>query len=310
MSFPLIGNAKIKQSVLNLIKENRLPHAILIEGDAGTGRHTLADFIAKSAICESDNAPCGECKGCHLARSQNHPDISVTAPEENKKNIAVSQIRQLKSETNVKPHMAKRRVFIIDYADTLNEQSQNALLKVLEEPPGPAMFILIAETKPSLLETIISRCVCLTLSTPERNAALQYLTENSKSGKADIEAALDASGNNIGRALLMLSGKENAKLAADAKDFLNCMLERNLWGMLNSCKAAEKSRIEAAQFFKELITETTALLRQSLGGYNAAALSAFYSELCEFQKSLATNINLSLLFCSVVSKAAEIINKR
>lgn len=310
MSFPLIGNAKIKQSVLNFIKEKRLPHAILIEGDAGTGRHTLADFIATAAVCENDNAPCGECKACLMAASQNHPDISVTAPEENKKNIAVAQIRALKSETNVKPHQAKRRVFIIDFADTLNEQSQNALLKVLEEPPGPAMFILIAETKASLLETIISRCVCLTLSTPEKNIALEYLSERKKSSKEDIEAALEATGNNIGRALLLLSGKKNSKLSADAKEFLKHMLERNLWGMLLSCKTAEKTRINAAQFLKELIAETTALLRQAPSGHNAAALSAFYTELLKAQQSLTTNINLSLLFCSVASKAAEIINKR
>ena len=113
---------------------------------------------------------------CKNAANHNHPDIIKIAPLEGKKNIAVSQVRELKSDAYIKPHMSQKKVFIIDYADTLNEQSQNALLKVLEEPPENVIFILIAETKASFLETIISRCVVLTLSTPERQTAVEYLT--------------------------------------------------------------------------------------------------------------------------------------
>ncbi len=310
MIFPLIGNTKIKQSVLNFVKEQRLPHAILIEGDKGTGRHCLAEFLSLAAVCESENAPCGECNACRLGKEKNHPDISVTEPQEKKKNIAVDQIRALKSETHVKPHMAKRRVFIIDFADTLNESSQNALLKVLEEPPGSVMFILIAESKASLLETIISRCVCLTLSAPEKSLALEYLLENTKKDKAEIEEALDICSNNIGRTLLMLSGKESSETSAEAKRFLQFMLERNIWGMLESSLKAQKTRLAAAQFIKELKNETVSLLKADTKGYNASALSRFYDELSEFEKSLVLNINLPLLFSAISNKAAEIMTKR
>lgn len=308
MSFPLIGNAKIKQSLTNAIKENRLPHALLIEGDAGTGRHTLAEYIAKAAVCSGENAPCGECNGCRLADSHNHPDISVTAPEEGKKNIAVAQIRGLKSETFVKPHMSQRRVFIIDYADTLNEQSQNALLKVLEEPPGAVVFILIAETKASLLETIISRCVVLTLSTPEHEAAREYLLQNTDFSAENIQEALKSVQNNIGQALLLLSGSGDTKTAAAAKEFLRRMRERDLWGMLQSASVAEKNRLDADRFFKDLKYYTARRLRDNTGSYEAKALSRLYTKLCELEKSLASNINLSLLCCTLVSTAAEISN--
>ena len=99
ISFPLIGNVNINASVTNSLKEHRLPHALLIEGDAGTGRHTLARFLAKAIVCEGEAVPCGECGGCKAADSSNHPDITTVAPEENKKNIAVAQIRELKSAT-------------------------------------------------------------------------------------------------------------------------------------------------------------------------------------------------------------------
>ena len=80
MSFPLAGNERIKAAVLAAIAERRIPHAILIEGDKGTGRHTLASFISEAAVCDGENAPCGVCRGCHLAKTSAHPDISVTAP--------------------------------------------------------------------------------------------------------------------------------------------------------------------------------------------------------------------------------------
>ena len=121
MSFPLVGNQKIALAITNALKENRLPHAILIEGDKGLGRHTLAFYLAKAAVCSEDNRPCGICRDCKAVNS--HPDITITAPEEKKKNISVAQIRTLKTEAFIKPHQAKKRVFIIDFADLIIRQT-------------------------------------------------------------------------------------------------------------------------------------------------------------------------------------------
>lgn len=306
MTYPLIGNSKIKQSLQNAIAEKRLPHALLIEGDTGTGRHTLANYIAIASVCGSDASPCGNCKNCNLALSGNHPDIEILGPEDGKKNISVSQIRALKSETYVKPHMSSRRVFIIDKADTLNEQSQNALLKVLEEPPGAVVFILIAETKASFLETIISRCVVLTLNTPESSIAREYLLQKTDFSADDIDEALKNTHNNIGKALTLLSGAGDTKTAAAAKEFLQFVLDGNLWGMLNSSAIAEKNRLDADRFFKDLKYYTALEVRKNPQSHQAKRLSKLYSKLCELEKNLASNINLSLLCCLLVSSVAEI----
>lgn len=306
MSFPLIGNSKIALALTNAIKENRLPHAIIIEGDIGTGRHTLARYISAAAVCSGENSPCGNCKNCLLQKSGSHPDISVTAPEEGKKNIAVSQIRSLKNEAYIKPHMASCRVFIIDYADTLNDQSQNALLKVLEEPPGNAVFILIAESKAALLETIISRCVVLTLSCPESETALEYISQNTEYNNEDIINALNANQNNIGKALLLLEGNSDTKTSAAAKEFIEYMLRNDTWGMLSVTSAFEKSRIEADRFFKDLKYYIAKQIRNNPKSFKARNLSKFYSELCDLEKNLTSNINLSLLFSLLTATAAEI----
>jgi len=305
INFPLVGNESIKLSVTNSLKENRVPHAILIEGDVGNGRHTLARYIAKGIVCESESSPCGECRNCNAVNSSNHPDIKVIAPLENKKNIAVSQIRELKAETVIKPHQAKAKVFVIDCADTMNDQSQNALLKVLEEPPQATYFILIAESKASFLETVISRCVVLTLSTPENALAQDYLLRTSEFSRENIEEALISEKNNIGKALLFLGGKGGSEISLAAAEFLQCLFARNVWGMLSTTAVAEKNRLEADRFFKELKYQTAVMLRKNTASYKAKILSRLYGEICELEKSLVTNINLSLLFSAFVSRVSS-----
>ena len=308
MIFPLVGNLKIKQSITNILSEKRLPHAIIIEGDKGLGKHTLARFLSLAAVCEGNNIPCGDCRGCNMAKSGNHPDISVVAPEEGKKSIAVAQIRELRDEAYFKPHMARHRVFIIDCADTMNEQSQNALLKVLEEPPGAVMFILIAENSAALLETIISRCVCLTLSAPEKQVAAEYISGATEYNFGDIESQLNASQGNIGKALLMLEGKADSISLETANEFLQGFLAHNMWAMLEATSKAEKNRLEADAFFKNLKYLTAARLTKNAGGFEAKHLVKLYSKLCEFNESLNLNINLSLLMSALVSGATEIYN--
>lgn len=308
MIFPLAGNEKIKQSVLNSIKEHRLPHAIIIEGEAGLGKHTLSRFLAHAAVCGESNAPCGVCKDCHLADINSHPDISVTAPEEGKKNISVSQIRALKNEAFVKPHQAKKRVFIIDDAHTMNDQSQNALLKVLEEPPGDIVFILIAESKASLLETIISRCVTLTLSPPDFSVALDFLMEKGDIAREEAELALRESGCNIGKTLDSLSGKSDSKTVAAAKEFLESILRKDEYSALCACSVFEKKRVEADRFFKDLKNETAVYIKKNLGRPQAKGLTALYMKFPSYERSLLTNINLSLLFSTLCADAAELLH--
>lgn len=308
MNFPLVGNSKIGSSIQNALTENRLPHAILIEGENGLGKHTLAYYLSAFAVCSGKNAPCGECRNCNLGT--NHPDITLIAPEDGKKNISVAQVRELKSNAYIKPHMAKRRVFIIDYAHTLNEQSQNALLKVLEEPPESVLFILIVESRSALLETIISRCVVLTLNVPEKNESIEYLKNKTNFSEEEIANAVSNSKNNIGKALKLLLGEEDSKTSIAAKEYLSSFLREDTFGMLGLTAPFEKSRILADAFFKDLKYYTADKLRKNPKSYVAFSLTQFYSLLCELEKSLITNINLSLLFCTLASSAEQIINSK
>lgn len=305
MIFPLVGNERIKDAVLAFVYESRIPHAILIEGEKGTGRHTLSHFLAFSAVCTGENPPCNDCRGCKMAENRSHPDIALIEPEDGKKNISVAQIRTVRSEAYVKPHMAKRRVFIIDKADSMNEQAENALLKVLEEPPGDIIFILIAESASVLLDTIISRCTVLSLIPPEISVSAEYLKSHTKYEQSNIEEALKETGGNIGNALHILVGEET-KAQSCANKFIEFFLKENEAEMLKITAQFEKSRVDADLFIKELKISLAAAIRKNHKNiYMAKALMNLYDEVPSLEVALKTNINLSLLFCQLVCKAAE-----
>lgn len=156
-------NQKVRALVEGFIGSRRIPHAIMIEGENSSANLELARYIASAAVCGSDNSPCGTCHNCHLAQIDSHPDIATIAPLEGKKFLSVDQIRELRAEAFIKPHQAASRVFIIEDASRMNPQAQNALLKVLEEPPKNVVFILVVPSKTVLLDTVISRCVLLSL---------------------------------------------------------------------------------------------------------------------------------------------------
>lgn len=305
----IVGNDKLAVTVENFIKAKRIPHAILIEGEYGTGKHTLASFLTKAILCESENAPCLSCKHCHLADISSHPDITVIAPEDGKKNISVSQIRDLRDQTVVRPHSALKRVFLIDCADTMNQSAQNALLKVLEEPPKTVMFILIAENKSALLDTIISRCVTLSLTTPELSVALDYIKSKTDFEETLIKEALTSEKNNIGRALDVLNGVLSQGSESDAKAFLKAAIDCDRYTMLKIALPYQKSRIDADKFIKDLKFLIAKKIRHSKNSYFSKPLLSIYEELGDFQSSLITNINLNLLFSNLTSSMTEHIRR-
>ena len=188
----------------------------------------------------------------------------------------------------------------------MNEQAQNALLKVLEEPPGSVLFILIAENKAALLDTVISRCTVLSLSPPEISEAEKYMVANTNYTAEQISPALKETGGNIGAALNLLSGSSSDAVKA-AEEFIRLMLSSDELGMLKTAAKFEKNRTEADAFLKELKLCTAAALKKNLtNSLTARTLSDFYAALGGFEQSLSTNVNLSLLFSALVCKATEI----
>ena len=140
-----------------------LSHAYLIAGGSGDSRAALADRLTAAYLCESPDPPCGQCRACRKAGAGVHPDVYRAAPAPDKREIAVDQIRSLRADAYIRPNEGRRKVYIIDPADAMNPAAQNALLKVLEEGPSYAAFLLLAERPGLLLDTVRSRCELLAL---------------------------------------------------------------------------------------------------------------------------------------------------
>jgi len=155
------------------MQSDRVVHAYLFTGPAGTGKRTLADICARALLCRaSADKPCGECPSCKRFLSGNHPDVHRIVPE---KSIGVEAVRELIDVLSVHSYEGGRRVVLIERADKMTPQAQNALLKTLETPPGNAVFFLMTDQMTALLPTIISRCRIVRFSVPEEADAVRVL---------------------------------------------------------------------------------------------------------------------------------------
>lgn len=159
-------DSHIVERISTLIDSGRVPHAMVLDGGTASTRVLLADKIAQSLLCTgTGEKPCGVCGPCKKAEQHIHPDIIHVTPEAGRKTISVEQIRTMRDDAFVLPNESDSKVYIIDQAELLQEYAQNALLKILEEPPTYATFILCTQSKASLLSTVLSRTAAFSLNT-------------------------------------------------------------------------------------------------------------------------------------------------
>lgn len=164
-----------------IFANQRLPHALLLVGPTGIGKSALATQWSSLFLCEQpqQNAPCGHCHACLLAKQQSHPDWHVYGADD-AKSIGVDTIRQLSAQLMNSPQLGRGKVAIILQAERMTEAAENALLKTLEEPPGNSLLLLLTDSAMKLLPTIVSRCQVWTLQAEEQQA-LTWLQQQSPS---------------------------------------------------------------------------------------------------------------------------------
>ena len=144
----------ISQTLTALIKNGSIPHAVLLEGKFALEN---AQYLAQTIVCEANSAPCGDCEACMKAKNKAHPDIIYCEPVKSLNPYPIEFVRDCRNEAYIAPNEAKHRVYIFTQFDNIAVPSQNALLKIIEEPPETAVFIFCCKSKDSLLDTIISR---------------------------------------------------------------------------------------------------------------------------------------------------------
>ena len=218
----IIGQEHMTGHLQNAIRMGKVSHAYIIQGEAGSGKKLLADVFATTLQCEEGGIePCGHCQSCKQAVSGNHPDIRRVTHE--KASISVDDIRlQLNNDILVKPYSRPYKVYIIDEAEKMTEQAQNAMLKTIEEPPEYAVIILLAVNAKLLLPTILSRCILLNVRPVARGQIKKLLTEHYGIASFMAEVAADFADGVPGKAIAYAQSGE----FVDLKDEVIRVLRR------------------------------------------------------------------------------------
>ena len=170
----MISERNFSQDVLKTLdsffSEGRRPHAVLIDGASEAERMELARLTARMMVCENkDRTPCGECEHCRKAKENIHPDVVTISKPEDKKHFVKDNVKKMVADAYLTPNEADVKVFIIKEMHHMTEESQNLLLKILEEPPRYTAFILTSQTSNSVIGTVLSRVVRLRMGKTSGN---------------------------------------------------------------------------------------------------------------------------------------------
>lgn len=222
---PLLGNDRLKDNLSGALRRGRISHFYLISGPAGSGKQTLARLLAAAAMCTGSDKPCQTCPACRKVLSGVHPDV-ITVDDPEKKTVPVDLIRRAREDMFIRPNEGQHKVYLIPRAQDLGLPGQNALLKVLEEPPSYGVFLLLTDNPEKLLPTVRSRCVELGLQPLSRDALLRQLKrEFPDAAQETIEAAIARSGGYLGQAKQLL--EEGDQTSPQTIQFTNALASHN-----------------------------------------------------------------------------------
>lgn len=283
-----LGNSHLKQRLSAAFRTGRSTHCYLLCGPEGSGKRTLAGILAAALQCEAEEVPCGRCLPCRKALSGNHPDI-ITIDDPEKKTVSVELIRQLQTDAYIRPNEGRHKVYLIPRAQDMTESAQNALLKLIEEPPAYAVFLLLATTAEKLLPTVRSRCAELRLEPVPLEDALHWLTARFPDRDRDtLHAAWLRTGGYLGQTEALLRG---SLYLPQTLEFARAFAEKSTMDMAMVLSGMEKlprhQLLELLIQWRQLLTdamlvrtglpaapEATAIGRSRTGADLAAAVQA------------------------------------
>ena len=208
------GNAALRQRLDAAFAAGKVSHCYLLCGPNGSGKRTLARLMAAAMQCQSADAPCGICPSCRKVFSATHPDV-ITVDDDEHVFLGVDVARATGSDAFERPNEGKKKIYIIPRGDALNVPAQNALLKILEEPPSYAVFLILTTNEQALLPTVRSRCVRLHLAPiafEEAKAALHAKFPNESD--ETLRAAHARAGGFLGQTEALLADADDEKTAA------------------------------------------------------------------------------------------------
>ena len=239
----LLGNDQLKHNLAESLAKEHISHFYLISGPEGSGKHTLARLLSAAILCQGRDRPCGKCEPCRKVFSGLHPDF-ITVDDPEKKTVTVDLIRQARADIYIQPNESDHKIYLFPRAQDMGLPGQNALLKVLEEPPKYGVFLLLTDNPDKLLPTVRSRCTELKLLPLPQDVLLQRLAQDfPETPEEDLQAAAARSGGFLGQAKQLLESGEGP--APQTLSFVEAFCGKNALALVNTLVPMEKWKRDA-----------------------------------------------------------------
>lgn len=326
----IYGNEGTVRLVGEMVRKKREPHSIVIHGEKGLGKKTLARYIAAQLMCERhDGVPCGACKACRMLANGTHPDFTVVQSNTNGNYIIDESIRPIVYDAITKPNESDIKVYVIpdlDMSVNTSVQVQNILLKLIEEPPPHVAVILTARSKEIFLPTIISRVLTLAMVNVKDSDSGDYLQNNYPDADAkDISYAVYAGRGNIGRCKEFMDKGAFYSSVFLAREIAKAASSGSEYEILKAFAQADGKKAalrEAVYLFSEIVRDSCIFHLEgkhselSLScdkkcalklsdNLSAAAGTRLYDILCDYIGRIDANCNLTLTANSLAGQIAQ-----
>lgn len=241
----IVGHKELKKHFKLSLTSKQVSHAYLIYGEDDSGKMMLAKAFAMALQCKelTNEDSCGICTSCKQFKSANHPDVIYVERLKNKYEIGVDDIReQVNNNIVIKPYSSPYKIYIIDEAQMLSVQAQNALLKTLEEPPGYAIVLLITNNLSSILETIQSRCIMLQTKPVEKDLIKVHLMSEHQIPDYQAELSAIFAQGNVGKAINYASSEKFIETKNDILNILKHIDEKENYELIDFANNLTKEK--------------------------------------------------------------------
>lgn len=250
----IIGHKQIIEHLQKAIAYGKVSHAYIFNGPEKSGKRMLAEAFAMTLQCEGkqDN-PCLECHSCKQAQSHNQPDI-IYLTHEKPATISVDDIRrQVNNDIAIKPYASPYKIYIIDEAEKMNVQAQNALLKTIEEPPAYGIILLLTTNADTFLPTILSRCITLNLKAVPDAEIKAHLMKAYQIPDYQADVCVAFAQGNVGKAIQLAGNEDFIELKNSALQLLKRIKDIELYEMMEAVKQISQYKLQINDYFDLLM---------------------------------------------------------
>ena len=246
----IIGHEQIIEHLKNAISMDKVSHAYILNGPKESGKMMLAEAFAMALQCEKGGAePCMECRSCRQALDRNQPDI-IYVSHDKPNTIGVDDVRrQINDDMLIKPYSSKYKIYIVDEAEKMNQQAQNALLKTIEEPPAYGIILLLTTNADSFLQTIRSRCIILNIKAVKNEVIRSYLMNHYHVPDYQADVCTAFAQGNVGKAIQLASSEDFNEMKSSALQLMKRLDDIDIYEMTEAVKQIGEYKLQIVDYF-------------------------------------------------------------